>query len=516
MNTSTFIQWWKEVRAVLPIWVGAMVTLWLYSLSNLFGNDFGTQTIIFTVGSVVVCSFVYAREFQDRTLIWQFLQPVNRLTVLGRKFGVALALQVLLCAWYGLLAKANWRGDQHALEFGCLVSTLAVTSCCLWAALIRNPMNSMVVAFLVPVAISMIVTTQLQAVAERIAASSSGMDVGRVMIGIWLGGMMIYAIICAGLTVLIWRRLQLAGESNSVSRLDAGVMTRLMGDKAYRLRPVWRSLVRKELGLIRFMFWIFGAYLFAAVVFGVVDLTVTHMIAVAQSKLLDGEYLPKYTGIVSWQSSIRAVAVALFVLLMSLVPLLCGALAFTEETYLGTRAWELCQPIRSRAQWLVKLVTSLTSSVALGLLVPGVIIYLFRMLHIAGMDEQQFDPGSVLQAVTLHLMLFGVAAWCATWSRTTVVAIMKAFLVVALFVFLVGGITGGTYYRSAQFQMTFEVPDWRIVAVAVAFFAVIASALNFRFIQVPTRRWAWQGVGLALLALAAFSPYLIDRFLLGL
>ncbi|MBI1177389.1 hypothetical protein GC207_08110 [bacterium] len=511
MSTSTFIQWWKEFRAVLPIWVGAMVTLWLYSLSNLFGGDHEFwQNVILMVGSVIMCSFVFTREFQERTLVWQLLQPVNRLAVLGRKFVVVLVLQLLFYRWYALLSRIDWLGKTDALVFGSLICFVAVTSCCLWAILIRNPINTMVVAFLVPVVILVILVPQLQSLAERIVASPDSVRTNFIFMQLWLSAMAVYGIVCAGLSVFLWRRMQLAGEASSVSRLDVGVTTRLMGDTKFRVRPIWFTLIRKELGLIRFIFWIFAAFIVAAIAFAVVDLTMTHMVAVAQSRLSEGEFLPKYTGIVSWQSNIRAAAAALFVLLMSLVPLLCGALAFAEETYLGTRAWELCQPIRSRAQWLMKLATSLTVSIAAGLVVPGVMVFLFQRLHIAGIDEQPFETGNLLQAVTLHLMLFSLAAWCATWSRTTVIAIMKAFLVVALFVFLFGEYASIALVHNVQYQSGLEPPDWRQVASMVSLIAIVAAVMNFRFVVVPTHRWVWQGTGILLISLLTSIPYLVE------
>jgi len=484
--SPSLIQWWKELRAVLPMWAAAMLTLSLSSATDLFGiGRSAWQMFIWLAGSTIVCTIVYTREFQDRTLIWQYLQPVNRMAVLGRKFAVAVVLQAVFCSLFLYVTPIDWESVWFVFGSVGVVLLVSVTSCCLWGILIRNALSAMVVSVVVPLALSMIVTLQLQMIAEKIWMSSPDFDRDAFAGEMLLGALAVYGLVSGCLAVFFWRRLQLTGEANSISKLDVDITSRLIGDKMFRQVPAWFALVRKEFGLLRYMFWITGIFLIAAVLFILVDGALDHMIAAARSGLSSGETLRVDVGIIWWQTVVRAVATGMFVIQLALVPTLCGALAFTEEAYLGNRAWQLCQPVRWFWQCLIKFATGLGMSVLMGLLIPAIVTVIYASVSAGQMTMPDAELGDVTQAITFHFVLFGVAAWCATWSRTSVTTIVKVFLVVLSFVTM-------TAYLSTIIHTRLSL-NWRILAGLLTLLAFAVTFLNFRFPDVPTRRWMGQG-----------------------
>lgn len=174
-------------------------------------------------------------------------------------------------------------------------------------------------------------------------------------------------------------------------------------------------------------------------------------------------------------------------------------LQLTGEAYLGNRAWQLCQPVRSLWQCVIKFATGLGVGFVVGLLIPVVVAVVYASVRTGEMVGPGFEPGAVSRSVTLHFMLFGVAAWCATWSRSSLTTMVKAFLVVVSFIvvtthlalevdvqlfYLLGHQSGGYNYSP---------PDWRITAGMLAVLATAATLLNFRFTDVPARRWLGKG-----------------------
>ncbi len=499
MKTSPFfIQWWKELRAVLPVWGAVMLGFWLCSISSLFGNDRPVwQVVIFVAGSALVCTLVYTREFQDRTLIWQFLQPVNRMSVLGRKFAAAVVLQGLFGALFLSVASMDGAAPWFLLWFTGVVSLLAVTSCCFWGVWIRNVLSALVVSTLVAFLLSLVFSLPIEVIAEKSWLDSPEFDRGAFIAKALLGAMAVYAVVSAGAAVLLWRRLQLAGDATPVSSLDVGVTSRFLGDRSVCRLPAWLALVRKELGLLRYMFWITGIFLIAAALFMAVDGVLDHMITAARSELSPGDYLPLDRGVIWWQSGLRGVATALFVIQLALVPTLCGALAFTEEAYLGNRAWQLCQPVHWLRQCLIKFTTGLGISIVSGLVIPSIVAIVYASVGAGQLIKPDLDLVDVTQAVTFHFVLFGVAAWCATWSRTSVTTVVKAFLVILCFFTL-------TAYLAVLSIRTVHSPDWRIAAWALTLLAIISTFFNFRFPEMPARRWLGQGTLAILLLVATF------------
>jgi hypothetical protein len=377
---------------------------------------------------------------------------------------------------------------------------MAITSCCLWGILIRNGISTMVVSFVVPVVLSIVLVVRLEMLADKFWMNSPDLDRANFVMNVWLSAGAVYGILTGVLAVFFWRRLQLTGETNTVSKLDAGVTARFIGDQKFRKLPAWFTLVRKEIGLLRYMAWITGVFLVGALFFLVVDRTLDHLIADASSKLLPGRYLPLDEGVVWWQSGLRGIAAALFAVQLTLVPMLCGALAFTEEAYLGNRAWQLCQPVRSHWQCLIKFAIAFGVSVFTGLLLPAVEVVVCSSVF----TNEIMNPGAISQTVTLHFLLFSVAAWCATWSRASFTSVVKAFLLVTGFIFATTVLTPAIDakvslllgFNSSPFG---SVPDWRWPAWGLTFMAVAATLLNFRSPDLPTRRWLGQGAAFTVL-----------------
>jgi len=519
MNRSPFvIQWWKELRAVLPVW--AAVMFGLGCLSFLYPSTGGHDEIrfvVFVIGSAIVCSFACIREFEDRTIMLQFSQPQDKLWVLRRKVLIVTLLQFVFFAGYVFLAGGNARNLDTAFRPGGCVSVLAVFSCLMWGTILRNTLSAVVVSLLSGTLIMFGLASQIVEWLVKIYGAPNG-EVFVLEVVLGLTG--VYAICSAGLAVYFWGRLQMTGEQTPASGLDVRMTSRFLGHTAFQKIPAWLAMVRKDIGLVRYLFWIGGLFVATAVCFIAADTVMQRAIHDAETALSGltlgtyeyNESQITYGSLVWWRSALDAIGSALFVLQLALVPLLGGALVFTEETQIGNRAWQLCQPMRSLHQCLLKFATGLGVSFLIGLLIPVAVAY--ASVRTGEMVGPGFERGAISQAVTLHLLLFSVAAWCATWSRTTVTTVMKTFLAILGFnlitthLALVVDVRLSSMFGYQHSVYNFVEQDWRITAGMLILLATAATLFNFRSADMPTRRWLGQGAVFAvsefMLALALF------------
>lgn len=488
MNRSShFIIWWKEFRAVLPLWGTVVVALLLPSLMGL--PQFGMpqppvwRMAAFVIGSVTVAAWLFTREFQDRTLIWQLLLPQSRMASLLRKFGAAAALQLLLTGLYLVVGSGDWRGSHGLMEFCLAVTFVAPAGACFWASVQRSAPGVLVLALVTPYLFAFGCYAGIEALPVRVPGEwvmALGVAETRNQVIAALFG--VYAVGCTAGVAWFWRRLQLKGDAVQVSTIETTISSRWLGARAYVRRPAWLALVRKELGLQRFCFWLAALLVIAAPGFVIGDLLLQRLIDVAaqagQTTLRLGW----------WQSMLRGFGSAMFVVFAALIPVLAGALAFAEEEHLGNRAWQLCQPVKAGRQWIIKLGVAAVVSVALGILLPGVIAWVYASLHIGEVIVPGMEPGVPSQLLITHFLAFSLAAWCATWSRNTVTAIMKGFLGLLLFV----GILQWMYGLLLVGRPVLSLPDWRLAALAVVVAALTTTLSNHRRIDLGARHWLGQ------------------------
>lgn len=487
MNRSPhFIIWWKEFRAVLPLWGVAVAALLLPSLSGLrlFGMNPGDwRMTTFVIGSVAVAAWLFTREFQDRTLIWQLVLPQSRMTSLLRKVGVAAALQLLLTWLYLVVGVGDWPGSHGLMEFCLAVTIVAPASACFWASLRSSVPGALVLGLATPYLFAFSCYAGIEALAERTRGElfmALGVTETRNQVIAALFG--VYAIGCAVGVAVFWRRLQLKGDAVHVSTIETTLSSRWLSARAYIRRPAWLALVRKELGLQRFCFWLAALLVIAAACVTIGDLSLQHLINVAKQ---DGQNTLRLDW---WQSVLRGFGSAMFGVFATLIPVLTGALAFAEEEHLGNRAWQLCQPVKAGWQWFVKLGVAAGLTLGLGVVLPVSIAWAYPPFRIGEAIIPGVEPGVPSQLLITHFLLFSLSAWCATWSRNTVTAIMKAFLGLLLFVALQQWMYGLLFVgRTVQ-----SLPDWRLAALAVVVAALAMTLPNHRRLGMGVRHWLGQ------------------------
>lgn len=480
MNLSPArIIWWKEIRGILPVWVGVLAAMWLPALLD-FNPDWTSLEAIhvftFLIGSAVLAAVMYAREFQDRTMIWQLLQPVSRMSVLWRKGALLLVVLLTLGSSLFYLHEPHDMGQfkEQILGVGILV-LLALVSVCLWGLLLRNILAASVWAMFAPVVLFIICIPLLDQLVDfwqsQLPADAALM---RLVPGLVLSGFFgLYTLATGTGALILWRRMQLPGDAATVSQVDVQTISRFTGDAAYRKRAWWWALIRKEVALLRFVFWVGLAFVVGSGTYMIAERLVDRL-ADGSSNHIDGSMDWWHDNLLTWGR-------VLFSCHLALVPALCGALAFCEETHYGNRAWQLCQPAHRTGQWLIKLGVAVGLSAVFGLVLP-LAVYLVAVPA----DASVLGREIIVQTLTLHLLLFALSAWCASASRSSAMALMKTFLLVfGLFLVNQSGVDGHRLFAGSSF-------DWRLLAWPLSLIALAYTWPNFRRLEVPASRWVLQ------------------------
>ena len=487
------IIWWKEIRSILPLWLGVLAAMWLPELLNLrpFGMERKEWLLVSTViGGACIATTVYAREFHDRTMLWQLVQPVGRLSILGRKFGLLLiALAPIIVLAFSLDSSRPWltsiEGRYVATVLGGTLLAIGLTSVCLLSILTRNMLGTAVMTVVLPLLLVGILIPWIEWLGEGYFASPA------VPI---LCAFLSYSVVTGIAAVLLWRRMELLGDAVAISGIDVRVFSRLTADTAFKLRSASAVLFRKELGLLRFVFWITALYLVSTGLYLFSSLVLNSMEEDALRGLQGFSIATTHPGLYRLREVWDPLGAMTFGFHFALVPALCGGLAFGEETYFGTRAWQLCQSVSLTRQWLVKLGTAAGLSILAGLLVPAVVLFLGSIVPGTENIRPRLDADGLSQALCIHLLVFATTAWCASWSRTTASAVAKALLLlVGLFML---------NSSAAEWSPNLGL-DWRVTALPVAICALVLTFPNFKTIELPARRWVAQLLVLALVAAAA-------------
>lgn len=491
MNMSpAVIIWWKEVRSILPVWAGTLLAVWLPTLFDVnpgWTSLHSIQSFAYLIGSLVLAATVYAREFQDRTMIWQLLQPVSRMSVLLRKGSLLLvALMTLGVSYFYVQDPVRVSRNEGHLFVG-IFMLLALVSVCFWGLLLRNFLGATVVSLAAPVVLFILFTPVLDPLESQIRLILSE-TLKPYAPGLLICGLLTLYLAATGFGALfLWRRLQLPGDAVTVSQVDVKTISRFTGDAAYLKRTWWWTLIRKEVALLRFVFWVGGALVAGSGAYVVADRLLDHLIQSAIHAAGPGQMLYN-SGPVRWQNYLFALRQVLFPLYLALVPALCGALAFCEETHFGNRAWQLCQPAHRTGQWLIKLGVAAGLSAVFGLALPLVVC-----LVAAPTDASVLGREVLVRTLTLNVLLFSLSVWCASASRSTVMALVKTFLLVfVMFLANQNGLDQNHGFPSARF-------DWRLLAWPLSLIALAYTRPNFSRLEVPVLRWVLQIGGMALL-----------------
>jgi len=367
-----------------------------YALWPRGAEDFGY--FAFGLGCAMMGGVCFGGEFQRRTLSLLLSQPVARGVIWREKMWVlatAMAVNLAVC-WLCLAIFC-----PHSVMWWALIA-IAVCIFCgapAWTLQSRHTLAGTMTALGAP-------GTLLMLGALVVAAGSR-----------WLSKPFFEnpRLLTFGTTLLlssysIWayrqgharfQQLELVETASLEPKLPAwaeAALARLLGGISAQFTGPFASLVKKELRLQRFSY--IGAVCFC-------------LLAVAGA--LIHLWAPE------WGAGILAADYSIYLLL---IPFVVGAMSVAEERGWGLAEWHLTLPPPAVKQWLVKMAAVLFTAVFLGLLLPAAMIC-------ATLGELRGEPVLAL-ALAVQLWLVSLAAYAASFCRTTMYAILLALgLVVA-------------------------------------------------------------------------------------
>ena len=352
MTSALYIQTRKEVRALLPWWLG--ITLATVAMSFIATPDAGFPNfrydqlawlvILYAAGVLVLAALSVGQEVTHGTFASLLVQPVDRRRVLWTKVGV---LAFALCS-LGIFAEATFPKSP-------LPASVALWPLSIWGPvalgiglvplftlLTRKPLAGPVFAPVIPGLIFV--------VAERFffAGGTSGLTVA------WYATLVVSAIGFAALT-FVFPRVEVVGDGHgSSSTRSAPTDTPAAAYVAAPARGkarhwVWQSML-KELRLQQLTFAVSGLFMLLGMV-------------VVFAQRMD----PPYTG--------PGIA-ALVVLHGVFVAMIAGSRASAEERHLGVLAAQTLQPRAAWQQWVLKVGVTLSVVMVLAIALP----WLFKLL----------------------------------------------------------------------------------------------------------------------------------------
>ena len=333
----------KEIRALLPVWVGSIVVVWMggYDEPILFRAGF----LAYLLGSAALGALSIGHEYTNRTLLLLLSSPVSR----RRMF--AIKASVLLPMLLSLAAMAMTRLPVHAagreLKDTALVGVLSLLSSAFLAPWLtmrtRNVIGGAIFALSIPA--TLLIGSELAAIARYSVGQIDEQIPQQFRMEILWGSMLV---LCAVGAVSSWRTfmgLEAIEGSQSEFRLP-----RLFdgGDAVSRRRhPMW-NLVRKELRLQQLTFAVSALY-----VCGWISTLVLHPIA--------------------GHGDIEDSLLILTVVNGAIVALLSGSLASAEERHLGVLESQVLMPTPIRRQWAIKVGIVFGLCVLLAMVLPAVL-----------------------------------------------------------------------------------------------------------------------------------------------
>jgi len=311
----------KEIRALLPPWLGCMALLAAAALMR-FRVVEPFSIIVIIGGSCTLGAMSLGHEYTGATLATMLAQPVGRARVLAVKSAVLVAMLVALFTLFSAAPPSG--GDPKAG----IVAVAIVSGLCLapWLTILtRSPLAGAVLANPVLGVIWVLLNLLLPTATAAWA--------------FWR----IAPVLGVAAVALTWRefmRLEaIDGRGPHVH------MAWNPASAAPRVRHAAWAVIRKELGLQQLTFVLAAIY-----VVGSLRL-VSHA-----------------------SGMVRDVFGGLTVLYGIMLALLIGSLASAEERQLGTLEWHQLLPMASWKQWTLKAGTAIGLALVLGIALPAVIL----------------------------------------------------------------------------------------------------------------------------------------------
>lgn len=483
MNTRLM----KETRELLPVFTGTLLLIVVPCL--IWGAHAEPFAVVACgVGCAVLAGCSIGNEFQHRTLSLLLSQPVAR-SVLWRDKMLVLGAGILTClAALFLCQRAYCPVPDREAQ-----ATLALVALC---AFCGAPYGT-------------IVSRQTMAGICSTAAGPVSLLGVYALMNWWLfnhrviqlsDAVILLVPYCA---VVFWRgnsrfkRLEVIDSPVRELGLPAGLeafLARLLTKASSRFRGPFASLLKKEFRLQQASFLLAGGFFLIAVIgFCLIPL-----------------YADLGQGILA----------ADFSVVVLILPLVAGAIAVAEEKGWDLAEWQRTLPPSARQQWLAKMLATLTTSLALGLLLPAAIFLAGEPLLFPRGSRVAFPTAYGLAACVLgQLLVTSVAVYAASFCKSTMRAILVA---VGILVATFGALFQTAWWLSGMFAPALSVHYDQFSRMPPALHLVLPLMLllmlcltqwfawtNFRRFGPPVRRLVIQllvlliAVGLVSVPLAA-------------
>lgn len=381
----------KEIRALLPLWLGCMALLGVRALVT--SRAVEPYLILVVVGGACALGALsLGHEYMAGTLASMLAQPVGRVRLLAVK---TVVLAAMLAALFALFAAVlPFGGDPKAG----VVAVAALSGLCLapwFTILTRSPLAGAVFG----ISILGVIWVGLNLLLPPAAAAWAFWRIATVL-GVaavaltWRGFMRLEAIDGHGPHVqMAWN------EASAAPRVR---------------RAAW-AVVRKELGLQQIPFVLAAIYV-------VGSLRLFFPIGDDVGDVLGG----------------------LTVLYSGLLALMIGSITSAEERQLGTLEWHQLLPMASWKQWALKAGTAIVLALALAIAVPGLIVF-------AALGPVGLSIWYVASVVVLTVV--GMYASSLSSSSIRALLLSAAFPLVLLTIVAAGGARGVPRWHPTPFNI---------------------------------------------------------------
>ena len=486
MNTRLI----KETRDLLPVFAGTLLLIAVpYLIFHL--NDAGVGYAAFGLACAVMGGSSFGNEFQHRTISLLLSQPIPRSVIWREKMLVlgagilASAITLLVC----LAVSGPMSGRVEWLPLA-LIPLCAFCGAPCWTLLARHGIAGMVFAAVAPGGILAVYAL----VAERFGGIESAALVSTVLC-------LAYCVVVYWLGYAKFKRLEDVDARARELSLPAGVeafFVRPLTRLGARFQSPFAALLKKEFRLQQISFLVAGLFF---------------LFAVAGACLIQRHH-----------DLAEAIIVGDCFICVLIVPLIAGATAVAEEKGWGIAEWHLTLPPSALNQWSAKMLAALSTSLALGLLLPTALFLAANALLDKHGMRSGFAPVPELLGFMLgSLLLTCVAVYAASFSNTTLRAILVAFALIAA---SLGAATlvGHGMYKTFRIFGLGPTPSGEAAPLALCAGFILLLCLtqwfawsNFRRSRGPARRLVIQFLAILLAvglitAAVVVAPYL-DRIL---
>ncbi len=469
----------KELASLAPAWIAALVLAVLPALA--FPRwHFNVWLALFALGALLLAVEAFGKEFSSGTFDLLLAQPVPRRRVWNDKMmALALTAASLLV---GFLYTTLWRLAHlpfgHVTTGTVVAVTLVVLACAMAGGLAATLLFQHVAAgfwfaILAPGALLGITN----GIRESFFPESSW--------PLWLV-MGLYSIVALWVARNQFGRAQVTGwASRELSLPDWLSRSRSQARAKRPARSAVVSLLFKELHLQQINFLIAGF------------LTLLFVVQIA------GRWLAGGSSASIWTNGLVG-----FLFLFLLMPFLVGAVTVAEERRLGVLGQQLSLPIHGKTKWRLKTLVVTSTSLLLGIVLPGLLAMLVR--RILPMSWTPFLER--LPAWKAVLGFWAIATVLGLYASSLARNLMHA-LSWPVLLLVPWAVIEGLVNR---FQAYRPPPVYLFNLLTVVVFTVLCLVLagrNFRLEVVARRDWQRNAACLAagLLIVCGLTPALYNR-----